>query len=105
MGKEGCKEVEDNVDQDVMTNDEEEAEEGVGLVLNVVGQPDPVGDKDHRGGEEDHHCHKDGPKYKCKAINKPKGWLHQCVKHIIGTEKDHQVVDMFSQSLNLRWQL
>ena len=86
MGQESCQEVEDNVDQDVVAEHEEEAEEGEGLVLNVVGQPDPVGDKDHGGGEEDHHGHKDGPKHQCETVNKPKGRLHQRVKHIISAE-------------------
>ena len=78
--------MKDNVDQDVVAKHKEKAEEGEGLVLNVVGQPYPVGDKDHRGGEEDDHGHKDGPKHQCETVNKPKCWLHQCVKHIIGAE-------------------
>ena len=78
--------MEDNVDQDVVAEHEEGAEEGEGLVLNVVGQPNPVGDKDHRGGEEYHHGHKDGPKYQSETVNEPKGWLHQCVEYIICTE-------------------
>ena len=78
--------MEDNVDQDVVAEHKEKAEKGEGLVLDVVGKPYPVGDKDHGGGEEDHHGHKDGPKHQSKTVNEPKGWLHQCVENIIGTE-------------------
>ena len=39
--------MEGNVEQDVVADHEEKAEKGEGLVLNVVGQPYPVGDKDH----------------------------------------------------------
>ena len=75
--------MEDNVEQDVVAKHEEEAEEGEGLVLNVVRQPDPVGDEDHGGGEEDHHGHKDGPKHQSEPIDKPESRLHQCVENII----------------------
>ena len=88
MGEKSCKKVEDNVDQDVVAEHKEKAEEGEGLVLNVVGQPYPVGDKDHRGGEEDDHGHKDGAKNKGEAVDKPEGWLHQGVKDIVGAETD-----------------
>ena len=41
-----------------MADHKEEAEKGEGLMLYVVGQSYPVGDKDHGAGQEDHHGHK-----------------------------------------------
>ena len=80
--------MKDNVDQDVVAQDHEEAEKSKRLVLLVVGQANPVGEEDHGGGEEDDHGHKDGAKNKGEAVDKPEGWLHQGVKDIVGAETD-----------------